>query len=40
MKIVSWNIRGINDLSKRILIGEVLSSSKPNWVALQEIKMS
>lgn len=40
MKIVSWNVRGVNDPSKCRRIKEVLSDVSPNWVGLQKTKLS
>ncbi|GMP60016.1 hypothetical protein CsSME_00023054 [Camellia sinensis var. sinensis] len=37
LKIVSWNVRGLND--KRVAMKAVLRSAKPDIVCLQETKM-
>ena len=39
MKIVSWNIRGMNSVSKRAVIKEVVKSCKGEWLVFQETKM-
>jgi hypothetical protein len=39
LKIVSWNVRGINDARKRVSNSNLLKSWKPNVVRLQETKM-
>jgi hypothetical protein len=38
LKIISWNVRGINDAGKRDSISNLLKSWKPNVVCLQETK--
>ena len=40
IKILSWNIRGLNDRNKRKLIKALISSHKVDLVCLQETKMS
>lgn len=39
LKIISWNVRGINDAGKRLRISNLLKSWKPNIICLQETKM-
>lgn len=36
MKILSWNVHGLEDEYKKTLIGRDLSVGKANWVALHE----
>lgn len=38
MKIISWNIRGLGDRTKRRSIKELISKEKPDVVILQEVK--
>lgn len=40
MKIVFWNVRGVNNLCKHRRVGEVLAYVNPDWVGLQETKLS
>ena len=40
IKILSWNVRGVNDRNKRRLIKTLISSLKVDLVCLQETKMS
>ena len=40
IKILSWNVRGLNDRNKRKLIKALISSHKVDLVCLQETKMS
>ncbi|KAG6660252.1 hypothetical protein CIPAW_03G092400 [Carya illinoinensis] len=39
-KILSWNVRGINDVNKHLRIRSLLRSWKINIVCLQETKLS
>jgi hypothetical protein len=39
LKIISWNVRGINDAGKRSSISNLLKSWKPDVVCFQETKM-
>ncbi|KAG2689776.1 hypothetical protein I3760_09G155200, partial [Carya illinoinensis] len=38
-KILSWNVRGINDINKRIRIRDLIRSWKVDVVCLQETKL-
>ena len=40
IKILSWNVRGVNDRNKRSLIKALIRSQKVDLVCLQETKMS
>ena len=40
MKIISWNVRGINASNKRQRIKQVLDSLQPDIILLQETKLS
>jgi exonuclease III len=40
IKIITWNVRGINDKSKRSLIRNFIKSENPDIVCLQETKLS
>lgn len=40
MKIISWNVRGINASNKRIGIHQFIESMKVDIILLQEIKLS
>ena len=40
IKILSWNVRGLNDSNKRKLIKALISSQKVDLVCLQETKMT
>ena len=40
IKILSWNVRGVNDRSKRKLIKVLIRSQKVDSVCLQETKMT
>lgn len=39
LKILSWNVWGLNDLSKRRIISAVIRRQKPHVICLQETKM-
>lgn len=39
LKIISWNVRGLNDIEKRVKIRRMLREWKANIVCLQETKM-
>ena len=39
LKIVSWNVRGVNDSSKRNIIKDLLRSKRLDLFCLQETKM-
>lgn len=39
MKVVSWNVRGLNAPSKQRLVKHCLSSFSPELVLLQETKL-
>lgn len=39
MKILSWNVKGIDDPSKRHRVGDIIYSEKPDWVGIQETKL-
>ena len=39
LRILSWNVRGVNDREKRKLIKEVIKSQKADLVCLQETKI-
>lgn len=39
LKIISWNVRGLNDIGKRLSISNLLKNWKPNVVHLKETKM-
>ena len=39
IKILSWNVRGVNDRNKRKLIKALIRSQKVDLVCLQETKM-
>jgi hypothetical protein len=39
LKIISWNVWGLNDAGKRLRICDLLKSWKPSIVCLQETKM-
>ena len=40
MKIISWNVRGINGSNKRSRIHQFIESAKADIVLLQETKLS
>ena len=40
IKILSWNVRGVNDKNKRKIIKALISSQKVDLVCLQETKMT
>ena len=40
IKILSWNVRGVNDRNKRKIIKALISSQKVDLVCLQETKMT
>ena len=40
IKILSWNVRGVNDRNKRKLIKALIRSQKVDLVCLQETKMT
>jgi exonuclease III len=39
-KILSWNVRGLNNPAKREDVRQVISSLKPDHICLQETKLS
>ena len=39
VKILSWNVRGVNDLEKRKVIKNFIKSQRVNLVCLQETKI-
>ena len=39
LRILSWNIRGVNDRDKRKLIKNVIKTQKVDLVCLQETKI-
>ena len=39
MRIVSWNVRGVNDREKRKLIKDVIKTQQVDLVCLQETKL-
>jgi exonuclease III len=39
LKILSWNVRGINELDKRLRIKELIRDWKVDLVCLMETKM-
>ena len=39
IKILSWNVRGANDINKRQIIKALISSQKVDLVCLQKTKM-
>ena len=39
MTILSWNVKGVNDVNKRKLIKALIKSQKVDVVCLQETKM-
>jgi exonuclease III len=39
LKIISWNVRGLNDAGKKLTISNLLRNWKPDLVCLQETKM-
>ena len=39
LKIMSWNVRGINDVAKRSLIRAFIKSQRVDLVFLQETKL-
>lgn len=39
IKILSWNVRGVNEINKRKIIKALISSQKVDLVCLQETKM-
>lgn len=40
MKIISWNVRGLNDRQKRLEVRQTMLLEKPNIICLQETKIS
>lgn len=40
LRILNWNMRGLNDAAHRELVREAVSCSRPNIVCLQETKLS
>lgn len=40
IKIISWNVRGLNERHKRLEIRKTIITEKPGIVCLQETKMS
>ncbi len=39
MKIISWNIRGINGAHKQDIIRNMIRDQRPNFFVIQETKM-
>ena len=39
LKILSWNVRGVNDSSKRKLIKAIMRKQRPDLLCFQETKM-
>lgn len=39
IKLVSWNVRGLGETSKRALIRRDLGAVRDGWIALQETKL-
>lgn len=39
MKIMPWNVRGLNDPDKRHKINSIISGVCPNWSSFQESKL-
>ena len=39
LKILSWNVRGVNDRNKRKVIKTLIKSQKVDMVCLQETKI-
>ena len=39
LKIISWNVRGLNDGSKRLMVRHLLKQWKADLVCLQETKL-
>ena len=39
LKILSWNVRGANDIDKRLIIKSFFNSQKTRLVCLQETKI-
>ena len=39
LKIISWNVRGLNDLNKRLRVRYLLRSWKADIICLQETKL-
>ena len=39
LRILSWNVRGANDIDKRRMIKDVIKSQKADLVCLQETKI-
>ncbi|RCV36438.1 hypothetical protein SETIT_7G319000v2, partial [Setaria italica] len=37
--LISWNVRGLGDTNKRSLVRDAISSSRPNFICLQETKL-
>lgn len=40
IKLISWNVRGLNDRSKRLSVRETFFLNKPDIICLQETKLS
>lgn len=40
LKIISWNVKGLNDRAKRCRVGNSLRGWKPDLVYLQETKVA
>ena len=39
LRIVSWNVRGLNELDKRLQVRNLICKWKADFVCLQETKM-
>jgi hypothetical protein len=39
LKIITWNVRGLNDLNKRLWVWHLLRSWKADIICLQETKL-
>ena len=39
LRILSWNVKGVNDKDKRKLIKDVIKTQKADLVCLQETKI-
>ena len=39
LRILSWNVRGLHDLDKRMVIKSMVRKHKPDLVCFQETKM-
>lgn len=40
MKIVSWNVRGLRSLQRRVVVKQVIGQQKASVVLIQESKIS